>query len=206
MNIFGINGGELIVLIVLALLLLGPEKIPQYLRTLREWIHKARVLAEGAKEQFKEETGTDFDDVDWKKYDPRQYDPRRVIREALAEPIEDLESTLTDAKSSLQDAADTVIEKPPERPALTQAQILAAAVPIDQLEQQSQFPDPQRSEDTEDSAAESVATDQSPASLSNQPAAAEAERPAEEAEAAPSRAATVDDPTVVLTPFDAEAT
>src|SRR5690625_983758 len=152
MNIFGINGGELIVLIVLALLLLGPEKIPQYLRTLREWIHKARVLAEGAKEQFKEETGTDFDDVDWKKYDPRQYDPRRVIREALAEPIEDLESTLTDAKSSLQDAADTVVEKPAERPALTQAQILAAAVPIDQLEQQSHFPDPQRSEDTEDSA------------------------------------------------------
>src|SRR5690625_2538388 len=206
MNIFGINGGELIVLIVLALLLLGPEKIPQYLRTLREWIHKARVLAEGAKEQFKEETGTDFDDVDWKKYDPRQYDPRRVIREALAEPIEDLESTLTDAKSCLQDAADTAIENTPERPALTQAHTRAAAVPIDQHEQQEHSPDPPRSDDAEDSAAESVATDQAPAPLSNQPAAAEAERPAEEAEAAPSRAATVDDPTVVLTPFDAETT
>src|SRR5690625_3127743 len=175
MNIVGINGDELILLIVLALLFFVPEESPQYLRTLRACIHQARALADGDKEQLKEEAGTDFDDVDWKKYDPRQYDPRRVIREALAEPIEDLESTLTDAKSSLQDAADTVIEKPPERPALTQAQILAAAVPIDQLEQQSQFPDPQRSEDTEDSAAESVATDQSPASLSNQPAAAEAE-------------------------------
>src|SRR5690625_7958657 len=87
MNIFGINGGELIVLIVLALLLLGPEKIPEYLRKLREWVHKARKLGEGAKAQFKEETGTDFDDVDWQKYDPRQYDPRRVIREALSEQI-----------------------------------------------------------------------------------------------------------------------
>ena len=47
MNIFGINGGELIVLIVLALLLLGPDKIPEYLRKLREWVHKIRKLAEG---------------------------------------------------------------------------------------------------------------------------------------------------------------
>ncbi|GAA2026365.1 hypothetical protein GCM10009720_02530 [Yaniella flava] len=144
MNIFGINGGELIVLIVLALMLLGPEKIPQYLRTLREWIHKARVFAEGAKEQFREETGTDFDDVDWKKYDPRQYDPRRVIREALAEPIDELETSFTDAKNAAQDAADTALSKPVDRPALTQAEIVAAAVPIDQLEQQSQFPDPGR--------------------------------------------------------------
>lgn len=204
MNIFGINGGELIVLIVLALLLLGPEKIPQYLRTLREWIHKARVLAEGAKEQFKEETGTDFDDVDWKKYDPRQYDPRRVIREALAEPIEDLESTLTEAKSSLQDAADTVVEKPTERPALTQAQILAAAVPIDQLEQQTQFPDPHRSDDTDDSAAEPDAADQFPVSLTEQSEAVEPETSAEEV--APNLGVPEDDLTVVLTPFDAEAT
>lgn len=142
MNIFGINGGELIVLIVLALMLLGPEKIPQYLRTLREWIHKARVFAEGAKDQFREETGTDFDDVDWQKYDPRQYDPRRVIREALSEPIEDVETSLQDAKDTVQDATDTVANKPVERPALTQAEIMAAAVPIDQLEQQPQFPDP----------------------------------------------------------------
>lgn len=147
MNIFGINGGELLILIVLALLLLGPEKIPEYLRTLREWVHKIRQLAEGAKAQFKEETGTDFDDVDWQKYDPRQYDPRRVIREALSEPIEDLEASLHDAKSTVQDAADTVLDKP-DRPQLTQAQIMAAAVPIDQLEQQAdvaplpQFPDP----------------------------------------------------------------
>ena len=146
MNIFGINGGELIVLILLALMLLGPDKIPQYLRTLRDWIHKARVFAAGAKEQFKEETGTDFDEVDWQKYDPRQYDPRRVIREALSEPIEELESSLHEAKDTLQDTTDTAANSPVERPKLTQDEIIAAAVPIDQLEQQSQLPDPGRPE------------------------------------------------------------
>src|SRR5690625_3369729 len=135
MNIFGINGGELIVLIVLALLLLGPEKIPEYLRKLREWVHKARKLGEGAKAQFKEETGTDFDDVDWQKYDPRQYDPRRVIREALSEPIEDLEASLKDAKTTVHEAADTDRGQRSERTQLTQEELIAAAVPIDRSEE-----------------------------------------------------------------------
>ncbi|OAV59456.1 Sec-independent protein translocase family protein [Enteractinococcus helveticum] len=200
MNIFGINGGELIILIVLALLLLGPEKIPEYLRKLREWVHKIRVLAEGAKEQFKEETGTDFDEVDWKKYDPRQYDPRRVIREALSEPIEDLEASMLDAKSTVQDAADTVLDKPTPRPALTQAEILAAAVPIDQLDQQSQFPDPSKPAVTQQAVPAAGVTTQQAASQS-EPTAVDQQQPAEVEQLTE----TVE-PETVTTPFDSEAT
>jgi sec-independent protein translocase protein TatB len=85
---FGINGAELIILVLLAVLILGPEKLPEYTRKLTEWIRTLRNMAEGAKSQFKEETGTDFDEIDWKKYDPRQYDPRRIIKDALAEPVD----------------------------------------------------------------------------------------------------------------------
>lgn len=201
MNIFGINGGELIVLVVLALLLLGPEKIPQYLRTLREWIHKARVFAEGAKDQFKEETGTDFDDVDWQKYDPRQYDPRRVIREALSEPIEDLEASLTDAKHTVHDAADTVKNTPIERPALTQAEIMAAAVPIDQLEQHAQFPDPSQPQPAIESAAVQSSEAQRPI-LDNPTDATDVDT--DTSPAVDNRE--VVDPSTLPTPFDVEAT
>ncbi|MEU3846790.1 Sec-independent protein translocase protein TatB [Micrococcus terreus] len=90
---FGINGAELIILIVLALLILGPEKLPDYARKMTQWIRQMRQMAEGAKNQFKEETGTDFDEIDWRRYDPRQYDPRRIIKEALAEPVQDMRST-----------------------------------------------------------------------------------------------------------------
>lgn len=197
MNIFGINGGELIVLIVLALLLLGPEKIPEYLRTLREWVHKARRLAEGAKEQFKEETGTDFDEVDWQKYDPRQYDPRRVIREALSEPIEDLEASLHDAKSTVQDAADTVLDKPADRPRPTHAEIMAAAVPIDQLEQQAQFPDPSRPAPQSESAVSSASQ------VTPDPPSAAAAQLTEDKGATEPEAT---QPTDLSTPFDTEAT
>lgn len=84
---FGINGSELIILVVLAIVILGPDKLPEYTRTFTEWLRTLRDKAEGAKTQFKEETGTDFDEVDWRKYDPRQYDPRRIIRDALREPV-----------------------------------------------------------------------------------------------------------------------
>lgn len=89
----GINGAELIILIVLALLILGPEKLPDYARKLTQWIRQVRVMAEGAKSQFKEETGTDFDEIDWRRYDPRQYDPRRIIKDALAEPVEEMRAS-----------------------------------------------------------------------------------------------------------------
>ncbi|QCU77701.1 Sec-independent protein translocase TatB [Citricoccus sp. SGAir0253] len=85
---FGINGAELIILVVLAVLVLGPEKLPEYTRKLTEWIRNLRAMAEGAKSQFKEETGTDFDEINWRRYDPRQYDPRRIIRDALSEPVD----------------------------------------------------------------------------------------------------------------------
>lgn len=83
----GINGSELIILAVLAIVILGPDKLPEYTRALTEWLRTLRGKAEGAKTQFKEETGTDFDEVDWRRYDPRQYDPRRIIRDALREPV-----------------------------------------------------------------------------------------------------------------------
>lgn len=80
------NGGEFLLLIVLALIILGPDKLPEYAAKLGQFVRSARDLAEGAKSQIKEEMGPGFEDVDWRALDPRQYDPRRIVREALATP------------------------------------------------------------------------------------------------------------------------
>jgi len=80
------NGGELLLLVVLALIILGPDKLPEYAAKLAQFVRSARDMAEGAKSQIKEEMGPGFEDVDWKALDPRQYDPRRIVREALATP------------------------------------------------------------------------------------------------------------------------
>ena len=84
-RVFGINGPEFILLLIIGLLVIGPSRLPEYTQKLANIVKEVRRMASGAREQIKEEVGIDIDDVDWKKYDPRQYDPRRIIREALLE-------------------------------------------------------------------------------------------------------------------------
>jgi sec-independent protein translocase protein TatB len=81
-----INGWEFILLIVVAVVVLGPERMPEYAAKLGRLVRQARAMAEGAKGQLREQMGPEFDDIDWKQYDPRQYDPRRIVREALLDP------------------------------------------------------------------------------------------------------------------------
>lgn len=81
-----VSGGELVLLVVLALIILGPDKLPEYASKLAQFVRSARDMAEGARSQIREEMGPAFDDVDWQALDPRQYDPRRIVREALASP------------------------------------------------------------------------------------------------------------------------
>ena len=80
---------KLFLIAVIAVFLLGPDRLPYYASQLARLTKTVRGMANGAKERMREEMGPDFDEVDWKKLDPRQYDPRRIIREALIddEPV-----------------------------------------------------------------------------------------------------------------------
>ncbi|GMA34865.1 twin-arginine translocase TatA/TatE family subunit [Demequina litorisediminis] len=80
---FDINGGELLVIILVAIVVVGPERMPEYAKQLRAWVVRGRDYVNQNKDQLKADVGAD---VDWTQYDPRQYDPRRIVREALAEP------------------------------------------------------------------------------------------------------------------------
>ncbi len=83
---FDVNAWEFVIIIAVALLVIGPERLPTYVARLREWIRDLRRLAEGARGQLREQMGPEFDDIDWSAYDPRQYDPRRIVRDALLDP------------------------------------------------------------------------------------------------------------------------
>ncbi len=84
---FGLSAEKLILLALLAVLIIGPERLPHYSKQLAEWIKKARRMVDNAQTQMKSELGDGFEDLDWKKLDPRQYDPRRIVRDALREPL-----------------------------------------------------------------------------------------------------------------------
>jgi sec-independent protein translocase protein TatB len=90
--VFGLTFEKLLVIGVIAVFLLGPERLPQYAAKLAQLVKGLRKMANGAKERMREEMGDEFDEVEWQKLDPRRYDPRRIIREAL---LEDPESTVS---------------------------------------------------------------------------------------------------------------
>lgn len=83
------NGWEFIILIVLAVVILGPDRLPEYAQKLARFVVGARRMANDARGQLQDQLGPEYEDIDWRQYDPRQYDPRRIVREALLEPIED---------------------------------------------------------------------------------------------------------------------
>ena len=85
----GVNLSELLVIALIALLVIGPDRLPQYASQLARAVREGRRVALGMREQVRDELGPEFDDVDWRKLDPRQYDPRRIVRDALSEAWED---------------------------------------------------------------------------------------------------------------------
>ena len=87
-GMFGLTFEKILLIGIVAVFLLGPERLPHYAAQLARLVKQLRNLANGAKDRMRDEMGPDFDDVDWKKLDPRQYDPRRIIREALTDEDE----------------------------------------------------------------------------------------------------------------------
>lgn len=80
---FGINGGELVVLLVVIGLVVGPQRLPQYAEQLAHLVRGGRKLLADARSRVETELGEQGADVDWANLDPRRYDPRRIVRDAL---------------------------------------------------------------------------------------------------------------------------
>ena len=76
------NGGELLIIVVIAMIVVGPERLPEYAQRLREFAVRGRTYVRQGQQSLSEELGSD---IDWTKLDPRQYDPRTIVREALAD-------------------------------------------------------------------------------------------------------------------------
>lgn len=116
----GVNGWEFILLIVLAVVILGPERLPEYAAKLGRLVRQARAMAEGAKGQLREQMGPEFDDIDWRQYDPRQYDPRRIVREALMDPTpfepEASAATAANGTGGIPGAAPASVSRDPSLP------------------------------------------------------------------------------------------
>lgn len=80
---FGINGGEVIVLLIVAAIVVGPGRMPAFAEQLARAVKSVRSSASRFRADLAESDAGDS--VDWSSLDPRKYDPRRIVRDALLE-------------------------------------------------------------------------------------------------------------------------
>jgi sec-independent protein translocase protein TatB len=81
--VFDINGGEFLVILLVAVIVVGPTRLPHYAEQLGRMTRQARRYLTEARERVGEALGEDAKDIDWEALDPRRYDPRRIVRDAL---------------------------------------------------------------------------------------------------------------------------
>jgi len=113
----GIGGSEFILLCLIGLLILGPERLPRVARQLGSWIGKARQMTRGLQRQLEDELDAEknlgFDPKELKNLNPNQLltpnddDTYSPLHDEDGE--EDGPSTETDTST---DSSDEVDEKP----------------------------------------------------------------------------------------------
>ena len=111
---FGINGSEFLIIVLVAVIVVGPQRLPEYTRKLTQMVRQLRVFLDNARSQIAEEVGPEMADLDLSSLDPRQYAPRKIVRDALGEDIdairEDLTHPFRSVGSAAKDASDAAAQ------------------------------------------------------------------------------------------------
>lgn len=94
---FDIGAPEFLLLIVAAVILFGPEKLPEFARKAARVVNYLRNIASNAQQQLGEELGPGFENLDIRDLSPKSFIQKHLLDEV--EPI------VADVKSELSDAA-----------------------------------------------------------------------------------------------------
>jgi sec-independent protein translocase protein TatB len=112
--VFDIGTGELIALAVVALLVLGPEKLPRYAADAGRFLRQLRNLANEARSEVTRELGPELDGLDL-----RELNPRALMRKHLLDGLDDEETDVPTPRPPRQRSEPTSTEDSPFDPDTT---------------------------------------------------------------------------------------
>ncbi|MGW2557787.1 sec-independent translocase [Streptomyces sp. NPDC001514] len=95
---------ELVTLVVLAVLVFGPDKLPKVVQDVSRFIRKVREFSDNAKHDIRSELGPEFKDFEFEDLNPKTF-----IRKQLTEndDLKEIRSSF-DLKKEINDVADAV--------------------------------------------------------------------------------------------------
>ena len=99
-----INGPEFLLLLVLAVILFGPERLPELARKAARVVRYVRTMAGSAQEQLSQELGPGFEDLDFRDLNPKTFVQKHLL--------DDVEPIIADVKSEITDVRGTVTDVP----------------------------------------------------------------------------------------------
>ncbi len=81
MTIFGIGPFELLIIVVIALVFVGPERLPEMMYQIGHGINKIKRMVLDLRDQARTELGDDYDSFEQMTRQIRDLDPRRQIQD-----------------------------------------------------------------------------------------------------------------------------
>ena len=81
---FGIGFGELTVIAFVAVLVFGPDKLPDLAKQAAQLVRQVRRMATSARDELRGELGPEYADLEL-----RDLDPRAIVRKHITEALED---------------------------------------------------------------------------------------------------------------------
>ncbi|MER5810829.1 sec-independent translocase [Streptomyces sp. NPDC002033] len=98
---------ELVTIVVLAILIFGPDKLPKVIQDVSGMIRKIRSFSDSAKQDIRSELGPEFKDFEFEDLNPKNF-----IRKQLTEneDLKEIRSSF-DLRKELNDVTDAVNSK-----------------------------------------------------------------------------------------------
>jgi sec-independent protein translocase protein TatB len=101
---------ELVTLAVLAVLLFGPDRLPEIIQNVAGFLRKVREFSESAKQEIRSELGPEFEDFEFEDLNPRTFVRKHVLdSDGDGLGLDEIRSAL-DPRAELSQVADTVRE------------------------------------------------------------------------------------------------
>ncbi|QIJ64595.1 sec-independent translocase [Streptomyces sp. JB150] len=96
---------ELVTLIVLAVLVFGPDKLPKVIQDVTRTIRKIREFSESAKQDIRQELGPEFKDFEFEDLNPKTFIRKQLDNDDLG--LKEIRNTF-DLKKEMAEVTDAV--------------------------------------------------------------------------------------------------